>query len=646
MFIFSQLSPMGEYAQSGTTGMGATGANPDSSLFASFFSTCLDQTNMQENAWGASDSVSGSAYEYEDTNDSEREKFSTVSGENLHASGSVTDRRSETDTNTASRETASAVTAEETHRESEPASTAEHQEDLYCDDRNGSAVHGAEQGNAQQKNTDTSASEELSGKEESGTTDAVKEDPLETAAAAEDEPLEAADAARAQVVLDWLAGLLGSDSGGATGDSSAEDRLVELGFSETEAKEILDLFNKQGMSASGKEAASSGASLGLQIEDGPDIVAKGLTKDDLALLESVALRIGERAAQGGTEARNPVQMTLEQSSGSLEDVSLEDIRAMLHRTSDILQNSGMRNNGVVSETASVVSDLPKGMQDLLTESDPGLGAGQAVPAASAGNEDKGRATSGTVKDVLNGKVELAGDMQSQGHSPSGGNESGSQGEHAGSQEDFDRTERTMEAVLKSGIDGKKTEVRGESLTSTEKVADLAGSRDIQNLIKNGDRSVKEPSALSRKVLDQVETGAFKNLSQGKKQLTLQLNPGDLGKVQVVLQVKGKDVEAVLRTSNEDTTRILGEQMTQLKDTLEKQGLRVVKLDVQNQAANDARSGQWGGASEHNQSREQQESSLREQHWRSLRGGSEKLAPEMHIPSQQVKTSLRGVDLFA
>ncbi|WP_462325513.1 flagellar hook-length control protein FliK [Desulfoplanes sp.] len=162
----------------------------------------------------------------------------------------------------------------------------------------------------------------------------------------------------------------------------------------------------------------------------------------------------------------------------------------------------------------------------------------------------------------------------------------------------------------------------------------------------GEKFSMQRKEVSRNVLDQVQRGAFRNLGQGRKQLTLKLNPADLGTVNVVLQVRGKDVNAVLKTNHEDTSRILGEQMTQLRDHLEKQGLRVVKLEVQNQMGTNERPDQWNGGSEHNQSKERFEANMRELRWRSLRGEGEGMAREMHIPDHEVNISPRGVDFFA
>ena len=58
-----------------------------------------------------------------------------------------------------------------------------------------------------------------------------------------------------------------------------------------------------------------------------------------------------------------------------------------------------------------------------------------------------------------------------------------------------------------------------------------------------------------KVMKQVETALLKNLGNNTKQLTLQLTPENLGKLSIVLQVHGKEVNAVIRAENPEAAKI-------------------------------------------------------------------------------------------
>ncbi|PIE68960.1 MAG: hypothetical protein CSA21_04605 [Deltaproteobacteria bacterium] len=212
-------------------------------------------------------------------------------------------------------------------------------------------------------------------------------------------------------------------------------------------------------------------------------------------------------------------------------------------------------------------------------------------------------------------------------------------DHQGFWQDGEDAGHKDQSPLLQG-EGKGQEVRETS-------SDLSFSRHLleeDTSVRDGRSPRRE---MTRHVLDQLQQGAFRNLGQGRKQLTLHLNPAHLGSVHVVLQVKGKEVNAVLRTSQEEVTSILGDQMAQLKEQLERQGLRVNKLEVQNQMTSHDQSHQWNGGSEHNASREQLEAGMRELRWRTLQREGEVLAQDMHNPGHRVDISPhQGLDCFA
>ena len=72
------------------------------------------------------------------------------------------------------------------------------------------------------------------------------------------------------------------------------------------------------------------------------------------------------------------------------------------------------------------------------------------------------------------------------------------------------------------------------------------------------------------------------MGQGRQQLTLQLNPPELGSLTLNLKVFGKEVHAVLRAENQEARQIIAENLPLLRQSLEAQGLKVSRLDVQTQ----------------------------------------------------------------
>ncbi|NJB68458.1 flagellar hook-length control protein FliK [Desulfobaculum xiamenense] len=149
-----------------------------------------------------------------------------------------------------------------------------------------------------------------------------------------------------------------------------------------------------------------------------------------------------------------------------------------------------------------------------------------------------------------------------------------------------------------------------------------------------------------RVMRQVETGILRNLSGGRKQMVLKLDGADLGKLNVVLTVRDKEVSAVIRVDSQDAGRVVGDQLAQLRQTLENQGLKVQRLEVQTQLAGDQFSQNWQGAGQHNMAQQQSSQGQWRGMWQQLRTEGEGLAREMHNALGKVNSSQSGLDLFA
>lgn len=160
------------------------------------------------------------------------------------------------------------------------------------------------------------------------------------------------------------------------------------------------------------------------------------------------------------------------------------------------------------------------------------------------------------------------------------------------------------------------------------------------------RSQQLVPSRTAEVYRQVETGAFRNLGQGTRQLVLRLDPADLGQVSVVLQVRGKEVHAVMRTTTPEASHALGEQLGQLRAQLEAQGLRVGRLEVQTELADSQTQGQWQGAEQHNRYQENREFAMSAQRWRVLGRIESEVVRDVQTPMQREKNSRDGLDIFA
>jgi len=150
-----------------------------------------------------------------------------------------------------------------------------------------------------------------------------------------------------------------------------------------------------------------------------------------------------------------------------------------------------------------------------------------------------------------------------------------------------------------------------------------------------------------KVLDQVTQAMLKDLGQGRKQLTIELDPDNLGKVQVMLQVKGKEVTAVISAEDSGTAAMLQSNMEGLRKSLEDKGLTVQSMEVQTGLASRQDQQAAFNAEQHNQqAQEQQEMSRIFSQMRMMRADSGEVALDMQNTDMQAILADQGLHLIA
>ena len=160
----------------------------------------------------------------------------------------------------------------------------------------------------------------------------------------------------------------------------------------------------------------------------------------------------------------------------------------------------------------------------------------------------------------------------------------------------------------------------------------------------------QTASFTNNVFQQVELGLLKTIQDGIKQLTLQLEPGDLGTVTLVVSVREKEVNAVIRPDNPEAAKLVEEQLYKIRQALENQGLKVEHLEVQSGVAERDNSQNWGGMEQHNFT--QQELAYRERArlLHRLRQADNSLAQEMqNISAEQLnaaKSSLSEIYIVA
>jgi|GEM_PF-1300627 len=154
--------------------------------------------------------------------------------------------------------------------------------------------------------------------------------------------------------------------------------------------------------------------------------------------------------------------------------------------------------------------------------------------------------------------------------------------------------------------------------------------------------------LASRAANQLQSGLLRSLGQGSKQLVLNLQPDELGKLSITLTVKGKEVQASITADNSDTAAMLQQQVSHIRQTLENQGFKVSKLDVQTGLAQDNQSA-WQGAEQHNQAREQREAFERVRSSQRLAQFTDSGAfdaPQAGAIAESMTPRAQGLDLFA
>jgi len=150
-----------------------------------------------------------------------------------------------------------------------------------------------------------------------------------------------------------------------------------------------------------------------------------------------------------------------------------------------------------------------------------------------------------------------------------------------------------------------------------------------------------------KVMKQVDNAVLRTLNNGAKQLTLQLTPENLGKLSIVLQVNGKEVGATIRAESADAAKVIADNLDILKHSLESQGLKVDKLDVQTGLAGNQDYQDWFGENEHNLAREREAMIAMRNHMKQMReenGGV--LAQDLqHLRNQAIHAD-QGLHIIA
>ena len=95
-----------------------------------------------------------------------------------------------------------------------------------------------------------------------------------------------------------------------------------------------------------------------------------------------------------------------------------------------------------------------------------------------------------------------------------------------------------------------------------------------------------------------------SLKGGGTRLDLQLNPQELGSINVSLTVRNGEVSAIIRSEKSETTDMINRQVDAIRSNLEQQGIKVDKVEVRQDTRQDQNSASWQDFTQHNARQEE------------------------------------------
>ena len=155
----------------------------------------------------------------------------------------------------------------------------------------------------------------------------------------------------------------------------------------------------------------------------------------------------------------------------------------------------------------------------------------------------------------------------------------------------------------------KVDVQSATATGNSNAAAYAASQSAQNAqtMQTASADVLDAATvapISRQVAQQVEQGMLSTVKGGGTRLDLQLNPQELGAINVTLSVRNGEVSAIIRSEKSETADIINRQVDAIRTNLEQQGLKVDKVEVRQETPQEQNNTTWQDFNQHNSRQEE------------------------------------------
>ena len=172
-----------------------------------------------------------------------------------------------------------------------------------------------------------------------------------------------------------------------------------------------------------------------------------------------------------------------------------------------------------------------------------------------------------------------------------------------SEADKDQKNKSSWSELLGKVDVQSATATGRGNVAAYAASQAANTQAVQNASADV-FDVASVAPIARQVAQQVEQGMLSTVKGGGTRLDLQLNPQELGTINVTLSVRNGEVSAIIRSEKSETADMINRQVDAIRTNLEQQGLKVDKVEVRQETPQEQNNTTWQDFNQHNARQEE------------------------------------------
>ena len=175
--------------------------------------------------------------------------------------------------------------------------------------------------------------------------------------------------------------------------------------------------------------------------------------------------------------------------------------------------------------------------------------------------------------------------------------------NSGGEADKDQKNKSSWSELLGKVDVQSATATGRGNAMAYAASQAANTQAVQNASADV-QDVTTVAPIARQVAQQVEQGMLSTVKGGGTRLDLQLNPQELGTINVTLSVRNGEVSAIIRSEKSETADMINRQVDAIRTNLEQQGLKVDKVEVRQETPQEQNNTTWQDFNQHNARQEE------------------------------------------